>query len=56
MQIVTGIEASMALVIQALTVIFIIAIGFGDRMLRTRQHQEKSHAQEGVVHGPELDQ
>jgi simple sugar transport system permease protein len=56
MQIVTGIEASMALVIQALAVVFIIAIGFSDRLRGTRQHQETSQAQEIVVNGPELHQ
>ncbi len=44
MQIVTGIEASMALVIQALTVVFVIAIGFGERLRLTRQQREKIHA------------
>ena len=56
MQIVTGIEASMALVIQALAVVFIIAIGFSDRLRRSRQDQEKSQAQEIVVNGSELHQ
>jgi len=56
MQIVTGIEASMALVIQALTVLFVIAIGFGERVRLTRQQQEKSRAEEGAAHGPELHQ
>lgn len=44
MQIVSGIEASMALVIQALTVVFVIAIGFGERQRLTRQQQEKVRA------------
>jgi len=44
MQIVTGIEASLALVTQALTVIFVIAIGFGERVRLTRQQQKKSRA------------
>lgn len=44
MQIVTGIEASMALVIQALTVLFVIAIGFGERVLLDREQQKKSRA------------
>ncbi len=56
MQIVTGIEASMALVIQALAVVFIIAIGFSDRLRRSRQDKEKSQAQEIVVNGSELHQ
>jgi len=56
MQIVTGIEASMALVIQALTVLFVIAIGFGERVRLTRQQQKKSRAEEGVAHGHELHQ
>ena len=53
MQIVTGIEASMALVIEALTVLFVIAIGFGERVRLTRQ-QEKSRGEEGAAHGHEL--
>ncbi len=44
MQIVTGIEASLALVIEALTVIFVVAIGFGERVRLTRQKQKKSRA------------
>jgi simple sugar transport system permease protein len=44
MQIVSGIEASMALVIQALTVVFVIAIGFGERLRLTRQQREKVQA------------
>jgi simple sugar transport system permease protein len=56
MQIVTGIEASMALVIEALTVLFIIAIGFGERVRLTRREQRKSRAEEGVAHGNELHQ
>ena len=56
MQIVTGIEASMALVIEALTVLFIIAIGFGERVRLTQREQRKSRAEEGVAHGNELHQ
>jgi ABC-type uncharacterized transport system permease subunit len=44
MQIATGIEASMAQVIQALTVLFVIAIGFGERVLLDREQQKKSRA------------
>ncbi len=51
MQIVTGIEASMALVIQALTVLFVIAIGFGERALLDREQQKKSHAEESIANG-----
>lgn len=46
MQIETGIEASMALVIQALTVLFVIAIGFGERVRLTRQQQKKVRGEE----------
>jgi len=54
MQIVTGIEASMALIIQALTVLFVIGIGFSERGSLTRQQKKKSRAEEGVAHGHEL--
>lgn len=56
MQIATGIEASMALVIQALAVLFVIAIGFGERVRLDREQQKKSPAEEGVAHGHELHQ
>jgi ABC-type uncharacterized transport system permease subunit len=51
MQIVTGIETSMALVIQALTVLFVIAIGFGERLHRDRKQQKASHVEEGTANG-----
>ena len=54
MQVVTGIEASMALIIQALTVVFVVAIGFGDRGRLTQQQKKKSRAQESEAHGREL--
>jgi simple sugar transport system permease protein len=54
MQIVTGIEASMALIIQALTVVFVIGIGFGERGRLTRQQMKKSREQENETHGHEL--
>jgi hypothetical protein len=44
----------MALIIQALTVVFVIAIGFGERGRLTRQQKKKSRAQENEAHGHEL--
>jgi ABC-type uncharacterized transport system permease subunit len=41
MQIVSGIEASMASVIQALALLFVVALGFGERVRRTRRKREK---------------
>lgn len=49
MQIVTGIESSMALVIEALTVLFVIAIGFGERVRLDRAQKKKPRAEEGVA-------
>lgn len=46
MQIVTGIRAPMALVIEALAVLFVVAIGFGERARLTRQ-QKESRGEEG---------
>lgn len=46
MQIVTGIGAPMAMVIEMLAVMFVIAIGFGERVRLTRQ-QKESRGEEG---------
>jgi ABC-type uncharacterized transport system permease subunit len=46
MQIVTGIGAPMALVIEALAVLFVVAIGFGERGGFARLLQKKTHGQE----------
>jgi ABC-type uncharacterized transport system permease subunit len=48
MQIVTGIPSSMALVIEALTVLIAIAIGFGEQ-LRLTKRQRKSREEEGIA-------
>ena len=46
MQIVTGIEASMALVVLALAVLFVIAIGFGERKLAVIRKQKERNQTE----------
>lgn len=47
MQIVSGIEASMALIVLALAVLFVIAIGFGERRFRSRlSKREKDSTKE----------
>jgi len=51
MQIVTGIESSMALVIQGLTVLFVIAIGFGERMRITGAEMKEQVTQEDQADG-----
>ena len=48
MQISTGIPSSMALVIEALTVLIALAIGFGERAHVTRR-QKESHAEEDAA-------
>jgi len=47
MQIVTGIGAPMALVIEALAVLFVIAIGFGERGGFAQRQQKKTRGKEG---------
>jgi len=47
MQVVTGIGAPMALVIEALAVVFVVAIGFGERGGVARLPQKKTHGKEG---------
>jgi len=53
MQIVTGIETSMALVVLALAVLFVIAIGFGERRLisRRRKRGKDQAAKETQAYG-----
>lgn len=51
MQVVVGIETPIAQVIQALAVLFVIAIGFGERMRRTRLESGQEPEQEAVAHG-----
>jgi len=51
MQVVVGIETPIASVIQALAVLFVIAIGFVERMRVTKQEQEQELEQETVADG-----
>jgi len=53
MQVVVGIETPIASVIQALAVLFVIAIGFAERVRVTRREQEQDQEleQETAVHG-----
>jgi len=53
MQVVVGIETPIASVIQALAVLFVIAIGFAERVRVTRREQEQYQEleQETAVHG-----
>jgi ABC-type uncharacterized transport system permease subunit len=51
MQVVVGIETPIASVIQALAVLFVIAIGFAERARVTRREQEQELEQEAAAHG-----
>ena len=51
MQIVTGMETSMALVIQGLAVLFVIAIGFGERMRISGAETKEQVTQEDQADG-----
>ena len=48
MQIVSGIESSMALIVLALAVLFVIAIGFGERRFRPKRKKDKDSAERGI--------
>jgi ABC-type uncharacterized transport system permease subunit len=51
MQVVVGIETPIAQVIQALAVLSVIAIGFGERVRMTRLAKQKELEQEAAAHG-----
>ncbi len=53
MQIVSGIESSMALIVLALAVLFVIGIGFGERRVRSKRKKLEKHSteQETQVYG-----
>jgi simple sugar transport system permease protein len=51
MQVAVGIETPIAQVIQALAVLFVIAIGFGERVRTSRQVKKQELEQEAVAHG-----
>jgi simple sugar transport system permease protein len=51
MQVAVGIETPIAQVIQAIAVLFVIAIGFGERMRIARQMKKQEIEQEAVAHG-----
>jgi len=51
MQVAVGIETPIAQVIQALAVLFVIAIGFGERRRKARFEREQELEQEAVIHG-----
>jgi len=48
MQIVSGIESSMALIVMALAVLFVIAIGFGERKFRPKRKKDKDSTERGI--------
>ena len=48
MQIVSGIESSMALIVLALAVLFVIAIGFGERRFRPKRKKDKDSTERGI--------
>ena len=48
MQIVSGIESSMALIVMALAVLFVIAIGFGERRFRPKRKKDKDSTERGI--------
>jgi len=51
MQVVTGIETPIAQVIQALAVLFVIAIGFAERARMDRTERRQAAEQEALSHG-----
>lgn len=51
MQVVVGIETPISQVMQALAVLFVIAIGFGERVRISHQEKKQQLKQEAVVHG-----
>jgi simple sugar transport system permease protein len=51
MQVVTGIETPIAQVIQALAVLFVIAIGFAERARMDRAERRQAAEQEAITHG-----
>ncbi len=51
MQVAVGIETPIAQVIQAIAVLFVIAIGFGERARRARRVKKQELEQEAVAHG-----
>lgn len=51
MQVAVGIETPIAQVIQAIAVLFVIAIGFGERARMARQVKKQELEQEAVAHG-----
>jgi ABC-type uncharacterized transport system permease subunit len=51
MQVAVGIETPIAQVIQALAVLFVIAIGFGERKRIERKESQRGLEQEAVAHG-----
>jgi len=51
MQVAVGIETPIAQVIQALAVLFVIAIGFGERVKITRKVKKQELEQEAMAHG-----
>lgn len=51
MQVAVGIETPIAQVIQALAVLFVIAIGFGGRMRLARRRADHQMEQEAIAHG-----
>ncbi|MCK4963360.1 MAG: ABC transporter permease, partial [Anaerolineales bacterium] len=48
MQIVSGIESSMALIVMALAVLFVIAIGFGERRFRPKLKKDKDSTEREI--------
>ena len=48
MQIVSGIESSMALIVMALAVLFVIAIGFGERKFRPKRKKDKDSTEREI--------
>ncbi|NOQ96018.1 MAG: ABC transporter permease, partial [Desulfobacterales bacterium] len=48
MQIVSGVESSMALIVMALAVLFVIAIGFGERRFRPKRKKDKDSTERGI--------